>query len=117
MQAIYKQTGENYHREKSIKRVIEEIKLAQEKYNIEFIKFWDETFLLMSKERLEEFTELYSKEIGLPYVIETTSQSITPLTAKMLKKSNCKSVSLGLEKLVCLNKFDSIFPLRENLLS
>ena len=97
MQAIYKQTGGNYHREKSIKRVIEEIKLAQEKYNIEFIKFWDETFLLMSKERLEEFTELYSKEIGLPYVIETTSQSITPFTAKMLKKSNCKSASLGLE--------------------
>jgi len=97
MQAIYKPTGENYHREKSIKRVIEEIKFAQKKYGIEFIKFWDETFLLMSKERLEEFTELYSEEIGLPYVIETTSQSITPLTAKMLKKSNCKSVSLGLE--------------------
>lgn len=97
MQAIYKQTGENYHREKSIKRVIEEIKSAIKEYNIEFIKFWDETFLLMSKERLEEFAELYSKEIGLPYVIETTSQSITPITAKLLKKSNCVSASLGLE--------------------
>tara|TARA_B100000579_G_C22839532_1_gene860664 strand:+ start:660 stop:2516 length:1857 start_codon:yes stop_codon:yes gene_type:complete len=97
LQAIYKKTGENYHREKSIKRVIEEIKLAIKKYDIEFIKFWDETFLLMSKERLEEFAELYTKEIGLPYVIETTSQSITPFTSKLLKKSNCKSVSLGLE--------------------
>ena len=97
LQAIYKQTGENYHREKSIERVIEEIKLAQEKYNIEFIKFWDETFLLMSKKRLEEFADLYSEQIGLPYVIETTSQSITPFTVKMLKKSSCKSASLGLE--------------------
>ena len=58
-------------------RVIEEIKFAKDKYGIEFIKFWDET-LLMSKERLEEFAELYSKEIGLPYVIETTVKSITP---------------------------------------
>ncbi len=97
LQAIYKKTGENYHREKSIKRVIEEIKLAVKEHKIEFIKFWDETFLLMSKERLEEFAELYTKEINLPYVIETTSQSITPTTAKLLKKSNCKSVSLGLE--------------------
>ena len=97
LQALYKPTGENYHREKSIKRVIEEIKQAREKYNIEFLKFWDETFLLMSKERLEEFTDLYSGQIGLPYVIETTAQSITPFSAKMLKKSNCKSASLGLE--------------------
>ena len=97
MQAIYKQTGENYHREKSIKKVIEEIKLARENYGIEFIKFWDETFLLMSKERLEEFADLYSSEIGLPYVTETTAQSITPFTARMLKKSNCKSISLGIE--------------------
>ncbi len=97
MQAIYKKTGENYHREKSIKRVIEEIKFAIKKYDIEFIKFWDETFLLMSKERLEEFAEIYAKEIALPYVIETTSQSITPFTANLLKKSNCKSASLGLE--------------------
>ena len=51
----------------------------------------------MSKERLEEFAELYSKEIGLPYVIETTAKSITPHSAKLLKKSNCKSASLGLE--------------------
>ena len=97
MQAIYKHTGENYHREKSIRRVIDEIKSAIENYNIEFIKFWDETFLLMSKDRLEEFAKLYIKEIGLPYVIETTSQSITPHTTKILKDTNCKSVSLGLE--------------------
>ena len=34
LQALYKATGENYHREKSIKRVIEEIKFAQKKYGI-----------------------------------------------------------------------------------
>ena len=52
LQAIYKPTGKNFHREKSIKRVIEEIKSAREKYDIEFLKFWDETFLFMSNESL-----------------------------------------------------------------
>ena len=51
----------------------------------------------MSNKRLEEFANLYSKEIGIPFTIETTSQSITPFTAKMLKKANCVSASLGLE--------------------
>ena len=51
----------------------------------------------MSNERLEEFANLYSKEIGIPFTIETTSQSINPFTAKMLKKANCVSASLGLE--------------------
>ena len=97
LQEIYKHTKEPFHREKSIKRVIEEIKSQREQYHIEFLKFWDETFLLMSKERLEEFADLYSEQINIPYTIETTSQSITPHTVKILKKSNCRSASLGLE--------------------
>jgi anaerobic magnesium-protoporphyrin IX monomethyl ester cyclase len=88
---------EKFHREKSIDRVIAEIKYSIENYNIEFLKFWDETFLLMSEERLAEFGEKYSSEIGLPYVIETTAQSITEFSAKILQKTNCKSASLGME--------------------
>ena len=87
----------NFHREKSIDRVIAEIKYAVENYNIEFLKFWDETFLLMSEERMIEFGDKYSSKIGLPYVIETTAQSITEFSAKILKKTNCKSASLGME--------------------
>ncbi len=87
----------NFHREKSIDRVIAEIKYSIENYNIEFLKFWDETFLLMSEERMAEFGDKYSSEIGLPYVIETTAQSITEFSAKILQKTNCKSASLGME--------------------
>jgi radical SAM superfamily enzyme YgiQ (UPF0313 family) len=86
-----------YHREKSIGRVIREIKYAIEVHGIEFMKFWDETFLLMDQMRMEEFCDRYSSEIGLPYVIETTAQSVTDFSAKVLRKTNCKSVSLGME--------------------
>lgn len=97
LQEIYAPTGGNYHREKSIPRVMSEIEDAIERYGIEFLKFWDETFLLMSRERMEEFCDLYSTRIKLPYVIETTAQSITPHSARILQKTNCRSASLGME--------------------
>src|SRR5262249_22307904 len=86
-----------YHRIKTIPRVISEIQHAIEHYQIEFLKFWDETFLLMDKPRMEEFGDLYSKEIGIPYVIETTAQSIDDFSAAILHKTNCRSASLGME--------------------
>lgn len=99
LQELYKvqDNPNSYHREKSLPRVMKEIRLAMDTYGIEFLKFWDETFLLMNPKRLEEFGELYSKEIGLPYVIETTAASINARTAYILKKTNCRSASLGME--------------------
>jgi len=97
LQEIYRFAGShNYHREKTIPRVISEISAAVEEYGIEFLKFWDETFLLMSQERMEEFRDLYA-DLRLPYVIETTGQSLTPFSAKILQDTNCKSASLGME--------------------
>lgn len=95
LQEIYK--GHQFHREKSIPRVVSEIQFAIEHYQIEFLKFWDETFLLMSKERMQEFCDLYSTHIGLPYVIETTGQSIDQFSVQILAKTNCRSASLGME--------------------
>ena len=98
LQEMYKTASPGgYHREKSIDRVIREIKYAIDVHGIEFMKFWDETFLLMDQSRMEEFRDKYSLEIGLPYVIETTAQSITEFSAQVLRKTNCKSVSLGME--------------------
>ncbi len=99
LQAIYKLNDNptRYHREKSIDRVIAEVKWAMEVHNIEFLKFWDETFLLMPPARLNEFHEKYKKEINIPYVIETTAGSCTARNVKILQETNCKSASLGME--------------------
>ncbi|MBI4353728.1 MAG: B12-binding domain-containing radical SAM protein [Candidatus Omnitrophica bacterium] len=96
LQQIYKGKG-NYHREKSVARVIQEIAWFTRHYGIEFIKFWDETFLLMSDERLERLATEYSRTIGIPFAIETISSSVTPRTAKLLKQFGCATASLGLE--------------------
>ena len=95
LQQIY--AGHQYHRMKSIPRVVREVRHAIEHYGIEFLKFWDETFLLMDKARMEEFGDLYSTEVGLPYVIETTAQSIDEHSARILQKTHCRSASLGME--------------------
>jgi len=98
LQEIYKMDGPaKFHREKTIDRVIEEIQYAIKEYQIDFLKFWDETFLLMSIERMQEFCDKYSSHIGLPYVIETTGESVTEFSAMILRKTNCKSVSIGME--------------------
>jgi radical SAM superfamily enzyme YgiQ (UPF0313 family) len=99
LQQVYKLT-ENptaYHREKSIDRVIAEVKWAMETHNIEFLKFWDETFLLMSKKRLEEFHDKYRMHCNIPYVIETTADSCTDWSVQILRETNCRSASLGME--------------------
>ena len=51
----------------------------------------------MSPERQEEFCDLYASELGIPYVVETTAQSVTDFSVAVLQKTNCKSVSLGME--------------------
>jgi anaerobic magnesium-protoporphyrin IX monomethyl ester cyclase len=99
LQQVYKLTDNPtaYHREKSIDRVISEVKWAMETHGIEFLKFWDETFLLMSKKRLEEFHDKYRADCNVPYVIETTADSCTERSVQILRDTNCRSASLGME--------------------
>lgn len=96
LQEVYRGKGE-YHREKSVARVINEILWFKKRYGIEFLRFWDETFLLMSLGRLEALADQYSKKVGIPFAMETTAQSVTPRTVRLLKKFGCASASLGLE--------------------
>lgn len=84
-------------RRKSLDYLFAELSSMVSTYQIEFIKFWDETFLLMNKEFMTEFSKRYAAEIGLPYTIETTAESITMESARMLADSNCVSASIGLE--------------------
>ena len=94
---IQKQTSKKLqYREKSIDKSFEHIKRLVKKYNINLIKFWDECFL-GHKKSSNEFLERYKDEIGVPYMIQTRPEGITPEFAKALKESNCVNLSIGLE--------------------
>ena len=85
-----------YHREKPIKKLMDEIKIAQDDYNINFIYFTDESFLTMSKRRFWEFIEEYRK-FKVPFFIETRVESIRSGYAEALEDVGCTGVALGVE--------------------
>lgn len=88
---------QGFHREKSLERAVAEMKWLKEQWELEFVKFWDETFLMMTENRLEALAEMYVAEVGLPFIIETTAESINPRTARLLAKMGCRSASVGME--------------------
>lgn len=78
-------------------KMIEELSYLKKKYNIEIFRFWDELFLLVSDNQLLEFGESYKKFVNLPFIIETTAESITENKVKILKDMGCASISMGIE--------------------
>jgi len=85
-----------YHREKTIQQFVNEVVTAQKKYKLDFIYFTDESFLSMSSDRFDEFTEAYSK-IKVPFFIETRAETVKPGYAKRLEKVGCAGVAMGVE--------------------
>lgn len=82
---------------KSPKKFVEELKFLKEKYHLEFIAIMDGTFLSFPDEVLEELSDLYVKEIGLPFYITTTASSISEKRVALLKKMGCICVNIGVE--------------------
>ena len=82
---------------KSVDYAIREITYLKNKYNLSFLRFWDETFLAMPWAYLEEFCQKYMEEINLPFTIETTANTINEKKVRILKKIGCVSISLGVE--------------------
>jgi len=95
-QEMFKGLGK-YHREKSVEKSIREIKFLQDKYRIEMIKFWDETFLVMKKDKFNEFLEVFSQEVNLPFMINTRPETVTEDRVRKLKEAGCVAVSMGVE--------------------
>jgi radical SAM superfamily enzyme YgiQ (UPF0313 family) len=92
---LYANNG-GYYREKSIKRLIDEMKEKKERYNLEFAYLVAESFLTTKRERIVEFIERY-KEVDIPFWIEARPESINEENIKLLESSGCEGISLGIE--------------------
>lgn len=79
-----------------VEKIIEEIKFLSKKYKLDIIRIFDESAGYKNYKNYEKFGKLY-KPIGLPIIIETRPETITPHFIKILKDINCVSVSLGVE--------------------
>jgi radical SAM superfamily enzyme YgiQ (UPF0313 family) len=89
--------GQKYVRRRSVDNILEEIKDVREKSSLKFIKFYDDVFTLKVDDWLEEFTERYSKEVGLPFFCLTRPELITERMGELLRKAGCKAMSTSIE--------------------
>jgi len=87
----------NFRREKSMEKIIDEISYLKKRYKLDIIRYQDETFLNMKSDKLRELSLAYKKHVNLPFIIETTINSITEDKIKSLRQMRCLSVSIGLE--------------------
>ena len=96
---LYRSKGiaKTYHRSKSPKRVIDELHYLIDKYGANYIYFNAETFFAMPNQDFIELAELYSKEIKLPFWMQTRPETITEERIRLLKKMNCSNINVGLE--------------------
>lgn len=94
---IYRNKGK-YLRRRSIENVIEELKIAREKYHPRFIHFCDEVFT-HDKNWLEKFTPLYKKYVKLPFACYTSPFFVDKEVVTLLKESGCYKVQMGVQTL------------------
>jgi len=93
---MYKGKGK-FFRIKENRRVFDEIKHLKTKYDIGFIYFVDPDFLAKSQSQLEEFAEIYKKEVKLPFWAEARAEDITEKRALLLEEMGCSGIAVGVE--------------------
>jgi len=92
----YKGLGK-FNRIKNINQSIKELKYLVNKYKFNFIRFWDDDFISITSDYLEEYASLYLKEINLPFLINARVDAITEKKIQILKEMGCVSISMGIE--------------------
>ncbi|TAN45983.1 MAG: B12-binding domain-containing radical SAM protein [Nitrospirae bacterium] len=96
-QKLFSSLGK-YHREKPVEYCIKEIEHMKAKYSLELIFFNDENFLMMSKDRLDEFLTGYKERINLPFFIQTRADTLLDLEkVHRLKECGCATIGIGVE--------------------
>ena len=91
------ETGSKLIRKKSVRKVIDEAKFLKEKYNLDMFFFCDDNFLALTRDKMDEFRDLWKEEVGLPFWINTTLESVTEWRLAALSECGCAGIGIGLE--------------------
>lgn len=93
-----KETRSDYVRRKSVPRAVAEIKAVADTYPLRHVHFSDDLFFIRNSYAwLEEFAELYSREVGIPWNCNIRFDSINQHAADLLVKAKCYGAAVGLE--------------------
>ncbi len=95
LQDLYRGIG-HFPREKGIEKFIEEVKIKQKEYNLQYLYIVGENFLQMTDEKFNTFIDMY-REVELPFWFETRPETITSERIEILKEVRCEGISVGVE--------------------
>lgn len=95
LQKNFKGLG-NYVRRKNVKDFIAEIEEVKENYKLKSIFIADDLFV-MDKNWLAEFSALYKKRIGVPYICTCWADMLDEESVRLLSSSGCHTVTFGVE--------------------
>ncbi len=92
------ETKSEYVRRKSVPRTIAEIKYVADRYALHHVHFSDDLFFIRNSYKwLEEFAELYARDVNIPFNCNIRFDSVNQWAADLLKKANCYGAAVGLE--------------------
>jgi anaerobic magnesium-protoporphyrin IX monomethyl ester cyclase len=83
----------------SVKRLCAELKEMKERWPTQFVKFYDDMFFIKRTidPWLEEFAEVYPKEVGLPFFCLTRCNVLTEEILLLLKRAGLHSLTMSIE--------------------
>jgi anaerobic magnesium-protoporphyrin IX monomethyl ester cyclase len=85
-----------FYRKKSMSQVYKELKYFKENHAVEYVYFWADTFLAMTKNEIDEFCEMYS-DIRLPFWMQTRPETINDSNMRKLSEVGLHRISFGIE--------------------
>lgn len=96
---LYKtETKSDYLRRKSVARAVAEIKYIKDRYPLNHVHFSDDLFFIRNSYKwLEEFAEVYAREVGIPFNCNIRYDSINQHAADLLEQAHCYGAAVGLE--------------------
>jgi anaerobic magnesium-protoporphyrin IX monomethyl ester cyclase len=92
---LYGGQGRRFRR-RSVDNVLRELKEVTSRYNVRFVLFMDDTFILQDR-WLQEFMPRYKAEIDLPFWCQVRANLVTEEKVALFRDAGCVSVSFGLE--------------------
>jgi radical SAM superfamily enzyme YgiQ (UPF0313 family) len=92
---LYKGKGK-WRREKSPKRIVEEVMLFREKYGLDFI-YWVDEVMLTDIDRLKAFRDLYREKVGVPFCFMERPENMTDEKVGVIKDAGAQVASIGIE--------------------
>ena len=88
--------GQKWFRVRSPRSMVDEIKAARKHWNFKRIRFDDEVFNFQ-KDWLEDFCEIYPREVGLPFEVFIEPKLVNEERMTMLRDAGLVSVYMGVQ--------------------